>query len=219
MSLCCGLPDVGPPGRGDLIAEILLLEWAMFQAVSQLGGGRAACQENRAGFELGRGAQFASWPDPALRSYLADLEEARRCGRNLLAEKYARMMERTSPEEYSRLAHRIAPLAPEAAARIDEIVDVVLEWEETLARRYPHLLARGRPIRSTQDSPRTTSLETYLRGELATCSPATLRLYADHVRAQQEAGENGSERILAQLMEGYGFTSLDEANRRLAARR
>jgi len=219
MSLCCGLPEVGPPDRGDLIAEILLLEWAMFQAVPQLGGGRAACQDDRAGFELSRGAQFAAWPDVALRSYRADLEEARSSGRNLLAEKYARMMERTSPDEHARLAHRLVPLAPEAAARIDEIVGVVLEWEEALARRYPHVLAHGRPIRSSQDSRRTTSLETYLRGELATYSLATLRLYADHVRARHAAGENGSERILAHLMEGYGFASLDEANRRLAARR
>ncbi len=101
--------------------------------------------------------------------------------------------------------------------RIEEIVEVVLEWEEALARRYPLLLGRGRPIHRSGDSRHVTSVETYLRGELATCSVETLRLYADHVRKQRREGENGSERILGYVMQRYGFASLDEANKRLGA--
>ncbi len=218
MSLCCGIPEVGPLARDDLVAQVRLIEWAMFQTVPNVGGGRAACQENRRAFEINREGQFSSWPDSVLRSYLTDLQEAQRCGRNLLTEKYARMMETTSPEEYARIAHLLPPLEPEAQVRIEEIAEVVLEWEEALEHRYPHLLGRGRPIRRSGDSRNVTSVETYLRGELATYSLATLRYYADCVREQREEGENGSERIHGYVMQRHGFASLDEANERLGAR-
>lgn len=218
MSLCCGLPEVGPLARDELVAQVLLLEWAMFQSVPNVGGGRSACQEKRADFEIHRGGQFLSWSDAALRSYLTDLEEAQRAGENLLTLKYARMMETTSPEEYAKIAHRLPPLAPEAAKWIEEIVEISLAWEEDLVRRYPHVLRRGRPIRRSADARNVTSVETYLRGELATCSVETLRLHAEHVRGLRKNGENGSERILDHVMRRNGYASLDEANRKLGAR-
>lgn len=218
MSLCCGLPEVGPLSREELVARVLLLEWAMFQAVPNVGGGRASCQDNRSTFEINRGGQFESWSDAVLRSYVADLEEAQRAGRNLLTEKYARMMESTSPQEYARIAHLLPSIDPEAQARIEEIVQISLAWEEALADRYPNVIRRGRPIRSSEDSLHVTSAETYLRGELATYSVETLRLLADHVRTLREDGENGSERILDHVMRRHGFVSLDEANQKLGAR-
>jgi hypothetical protein len=218
MSLCCGLPETGPLSREERIAQVLLLEWAMFHAVPNVGGGRASCQEDRSTFEINRGGQFESWSDAALNSYLTDLQEAQRDGRNLLTEKYARMMEATSPEEYAKIAHLLPPLDPEAGKLIEDIVEVALAWEEALAHRYPYVLGRGRPIRRSGDSRHVTSVETYLRGELATYSVDTLRLYADHVRKLREDGENGSERILDYVMKRHGFASLEEANQKLGAR-
>ena len=201
----------------ELIKRIVGAEWEMFHDVSNIGG-RASCQESPRTFEINRIGQFVSWSKAALESYLDDLTEAKRTGRNLLAEKYARMMKKTSPAEYARIAHMLPPLSPEASPLIDEIAEIVIEWEEDVSSRYPHILGRGRPLRSSEDTRFVTSFETYLMGELASYSPRTLRLYRDHVKALQAAGKNGSEATLDYVVRRHGFGSLEEADERLGAR-
>ena len=66
-----------------------------------------------------------------------------------------------------------------------------------------------------EDTAVTTSLETYLRGELATYSGRTLELYLANVLQQKSENINGSEIIYAHTMNSYGFNSLEEANERL----
>lgn len=95
--------------KEDLVARIVEIEWKMFQNVPNIGG-RAACQEDLNTFEIMRSSQAMSWSEAALESYLGDLTEAEKNGRNLPAEKYARMMKSTSPLEYARIEHLIPPL-------------------------------------------------------------------------------------------------------------
>ena len=201
----------------DWIAQIVEIEWKMFQDVPNIGG-KASCQEDPKTFEINRVSQFMNWSEAALESYLGDLTEAEKSGRNLLTEKYARMMELTSPVEYALIQHLIPPLDPEVSPLIDQIVDIVLEWEQALAGKYPYILRRARPLRSSEDSSFATSLETYLRGELATYSPGTLRLYHEHLLKQKLDNVNGSEVTLSYMIKRYGFNSLAEANERLRAR-
>jgi hypothetical protein len=200
-----------------LIAAIVQAEWEMFQAVPNVGG-PAGCQQDPDTFEIMRSSQAVSWSEAALESYLDDLVAAQRSGRNLLTEKYARMMESTAPAEYAAIEHLLPPLDEAARRLIDAIVAVVLGWETEISARFPHVLGRGRPIHASEDRPGVTSVETYLRGELASCSPRTLALYLDHVRAQTKAGVNGCELTLSHTMRRYGFESLAAADRRLAER-
>ncbi|MFC1941204.1 DUF4125 family protein [Chloroflexota bacterium] len=162
-----------------------------------------------------RTSQGMSWSEAALESYLGDLEEAEKNGRNLLSEKYARMMEATSPLEYANIEHLLPPLDPEVPPLIDKIVGIVLEWEEELLPKYPFLLKRGRPIYSSQDSPHGVSLETYLRGELATYSKKTLELYYENLLTQKSENINGPEIVLDHQTKQYGYSSLEEANNKL----
>ena len=90
--------------KEDLIASIVALEWEMFQNVNNVGG-RAACQDNFETFSVMRSSQATAWSEAALASYLEDLTDAQENGRNLLTEKYARMMEFTAPLEYARIQH------------------------------------------------------------------------------------------------------------------
>jgi hypothetical protein len=198
----------------DLIAEIVKAEWKMFADVPNIGG-KAACQEDYNTFEINRFAQAASWSEAALKSYLNDLTQAEKNGRNLLTEKYARMMQTTRPLEYANIKHLLPSLAPEIPALINKIVDIVLEWEEQLLKKYPYILKKGRPIYSSQDTMYVTSTETYLRGELATYSLKTLRLYYENVFRQKSENINGAELTLDYMMRRYGFNSLEEANNRL----
>jgi len=98
--------------KDDWIARIIDIEWNMFQDVPNMGG-KALCQEDPKTFEINRVSQFMGWSEAALESYLGDLTEAGKNGRNLLTEKYARMMELISPLEYASMEHLIPPLDPE----------------------------------------------------------------------------------------------------------
>jgi len=202
----------------DIITRIIELEWTMFQGVSNAGG-RAACQDDRPTFEIMRRSQAAAWSEAVLASYLDDLLEAEEQGRNLMMEKYAHMMKSTAPLEYARVARLLPPVSPEALPLIDRIAAIVVDWEEELSRKYPHLVERGRPIRSSSDSPLATSLETYLKGELSTYSLQTLKLYHEHVLGQKSNHINGSEITLAQTIKHYGFNSLEEADAKLRSER
>jgi hypothetical protein len=203
--------------RERLTSAIIEREWTMFQAVPSAGG-KAVCQEDPDTFRIMRASQAASWSEAALESYLNDLTEAENSGRNLLTEKYARMMQSTWPDEYARIEHLLPPLDPMAAELIQETVGVILKWEQELSEKYPHILRRARPIFTTEDSPGITSQETYLKGELATYSARTLELYLAHIRQLESEGVNGSAITLAHTMRLYGFNSLEEANERLKAR-
>ena len=199
-----------------LITKIIEIEWRMFQNVPNIGG-TAACQEDRATFEVNRFSQAVSWSEAALESYLGDLTEAEKNDRNLLTEKYARMMKSTSPLEYARIEHLLPFLNPEILAMIDKIVSIVLEWEEVLSEKYPYIFSKGRPLHSSDDAQFVTSIETYLRGELATCSLGTLELYYENILEQKSGNINGAEVTLGHMMKRYGFDSLAEANAELKA--
>jgi hypothetical protein len=197
--------------KNELIMDIIDREWKMFRNVKNIGG-RAACQENFATFFINRMSQAESWSVPALMSYLRDLETAELNGRNLLAEKYARMMASTSPDDYKRIVHLLPALDDDVMNLVEQIVRVVLEWEKQLADQYPHIIQQGRPISSSRDTPITTSVETYLRGELLTFSLKTLKLYYENVMEQKAENINGSEVILEAMIKQYGHASLEQAN-------
>jgi hypothetical protein len=127
------------------------------------------------------------------------------------------MMKSTSPFEYAQIEHLVPSVDPEVRPLIDKIADILLQWQEELAERFPHILGRGRPIYSSQDTPRVTSFETYLRGELMTWSKRTLELHYESLSKQKLENTNGSEIVLEHMVKRYGYTSLKEANEKLGA--
>jgi hypothetical protein len=203
--------------KADLISEVVAAEWRMHQAVRNIGG-RAGCQEDFRTFEINRSSQVVGWSEACLESYLQDLQLAEKEGRNLQTEKYARMMESTSPAEYAAIQHLLPAVDPSASAVIEEIVNVAMGWAEEVAQKYPYLVARGRPLHSSEDSHFVTSFETYLRSELAVYSLNTLRLYRDNMLEQKANNVNGNEITLAHAMKRNGFSSLEEANQRIGER-
>lgn len=203
--------------REELVEDVVEREWEMFRRVPNRGG-KASCQESPKTFSIMRAAQLASWSDALLESYLTDLKDAALAGRNLLTEKYGHMMRSTAPGEYARIASLLPAVTPRALDLIARIAPIVLAWEVTLAGTYPGIVAKGRPIFSSDDGPQVTSLETYLKGELATYSIRTLELYLTHVEQQRAEGVNGCEITLACTTRQYGYASLQEANERLGRR-
>ena len=159
-----------------------------------------------------------SWSEATLESYLDDLLEAKNNNRNLMTEKYGRMMKLTWPEEYAQIEHLLPLLEPEVPPLVEEILRIALKWEEELRDKYPNIVKRGRPIYSSEDTRDVTSFETYLNGELFTYSYKTLKLYYENILKLQSENINGSEVTLEHMMKSYGFKSLKEANEVLGSK-
>lgn len=205
---------MGQKEKESLISRVVDLEWDMFHNTPNAGG-KALCQEDRRTFESNRYAQAMSWSEATLESYLKDLSEAKAGNRNLVTEKYARMMASTWHEEYAKIEHLLPSLDPGILELVDKIMIILLQWEATLRDLYPNIAVRSRPLCSNEDSNYVTSFETYYRGELATYSKNTLDLYYNDIVKQQSEKINGLEIALEHLMREYGFESLEEADNKL----
>ena len=201
--------------RNEIIGNIVLAEWELFQAVQNVGG-RADCQDMPNTFSAMRRAQFDAWPDEALDSYADDLADAIQAGRNPVAEKYAYMMESTHPEEFAALRDSVPEVPAEKRALIEQIVEIELGWADQLASTYPHFTGRGRPVRSSADTHEVTSIETYSRGELSTYSERTLRVLLAHYGALASEGVNLQERVAAEEARAYGYPNLAAADEAIA---
>lgn len=195
----------------DLVEEVIRREWDQFQRTENEGG-RASCQGNWPMFHQMRASQFMTWPEDLLRSYLDDLDEANRVGRNLVTEKYARMMASTAPDEYrERIEPFIPRLSDERVARQERVIAVQVAWARDFRGRYPKLGAAMRVLTTAEDTPEDTSFETYLRGELGTYSDRTMALYEAMVENLQAAGRNLTEQTVANTVRLGGFADLTEA--------
>ena len=162
-------------------------------------------------FKIMRKSQAATWSDELLASYLEDLKAATREGRNIMTEKYARMMESTFPEEYRKLAASLPSVDKETLQKIEEIVAISVGWKAELFDRYPRLSGKGRPLRTSEDSAMETSFETYLRGELKTYSAHTITLLHELTLRQQQDGVNGAALNLLNQVQQYGYATLEQA--------
>ena len=201
----------------DLVEEVIRREWDQFQRTENAGG-RASCQGNWPMFHQMRASQFMTWPEDLLRSYLDDLDEANRVGRNLVTEKYARMMASTAPDEYrERIEPFIPRLSDERVARQERVIAVQVAWARDFRGRYPKLGAAMRVLTTAEDTPEDTSFETYLRGELGTYSDRTMALYEAMVEDLQAAGRNLTEQTVANTVRLGGFADLEEAEAAQAA--
>lgn len=201
----------------DLVEEVIRREWDQFQRTENEGD-RASCQGNWPMFHQMRASQFMTWPEDLLRSYLDDLDEANRVGRNLVTEKYARMMASTAPDEYrERIEPFIPRLSDERVARQERVIAVQVAWARDFRGRYPKLGAAMRVLTTAEDTPEDTSFETYLRGELGTYSDRTMALYEAMVEDLQAAGRNLTEQTVANTVRLGGFADLEEAESAQAA--
>lgn len=124
------------------LEDIIGLEWEAFQRVHNEGG-RASCQDDRPGFEIHRRSQLLAWNESTRESYLADLRTAASAGRNLLMEKYARMMAWTAPKEYAELEQALPEIPQEAAALAADIASAALAWQREFARHLETGFARA----------------------------------------------------------------------------
>lgn len=190
-------------------------EWSQFQQVNNQGG-RANCQGNWPTFHQMRLSQFLTWRLEMLDSYAEDLDDADATGRNLLTEKYARMMESTEPERYhTELEPHMPKLEPERVKAQEAVIAQQVKWARDFRERFPKLGEAMRVLTTDEDTPSATSFETYLRGELGTYSDRTLGLYEAMVASKAAAGRNLTEETILNTVLLGGFDGLDDAEAHL----
>lgn len=195
----------------NVMGEIILKEWNMFQKVNQMSSGhRASCQENPAGFVVNRMAQFLTWSPEMLESYNRDLDKALDDGRNLMTEKYARMMRDTDPRSYSAFSDLLPNVDTVSVMLVEKIVSICDIWQREFMDRYPKTARGSRPMSSSRDESVATGFRTYLRNELYTYSMNTLTLYEAWCEKLQSEGRNMTIMNMEYVARMYGFSSLQE---------
>lgn len=193
------------------ISEIISIEWDMFQQVQNIGG-RAECQDDPETFQIMRRSQYENWSDAMIESYLDYLRQCLDRGRNLVTEKYARMMEYTDTRYYDEYLAPALPTVPNINYRlVNQIVEQQIAWEQDFVVKYPRLAARSRPVTSEADADGFTSVETYARGELLTHPTSLLQLYLDYVQELKAEGKSLSVMIEDTMVRLYGYNSIEDA--------
>lgn len=200
----------------SIIDAIIEKEWPMFHSVN--GETRADCQDDRPMFEAMRRAQFSAWSEAAAESYLRDLERAETEGRNLVREKYIRMMKSTDPRGYEAFCGELPALSPEQERLIAAIWEHLLAQTERLREKYPAVALGGRPLHASEETEGWASIETYQCGELATCSEKTLEALLAHITALEEEGKDLARMIQEQSVVAMGYRSLEDAERQISFR-
>lgn len=202
--------------KQELIGQILLIEWPMFRTVNR--DRHVSCQENKNTFTAMRTAQFSAWSLPALEAYWQDVREAQKAGRNLMREKYIRMMKSTAPEDYARLRDTLPSLSPQVIELTHAIWARLAQQTEAFRARYPALSRTGRPLHAEQERDGWASVETYETSELMTYSEETLHALLEHLLALEAQGISLAWRIQEQSILCLGFSSLEEAEQAAAER-
>ena len=194
----------------ETIEKIVRYEYEMLDKVNNKGG-RAWCQDHFDAFRIMRAAQFLAWPDEIRESYLEDLQVAHETGRNLIFEKYAWMMQFSHPEDFAKVEHTLPSFSSSYLEQVAEIVAIQLDWAIDFEKRYPNISGTGRPLRSSEDTPWATSVETYARGEISTYSERTVGLYYQFVKACKAGGRNLTTEVRENQLKLQGWKSLDQA--------
>lgn len=197
----------------DVIERIIQKEFVMLRKVNRRGGRRVS-QDHFARFRDMRSGQLLVWPDRILNSYLSDLKQAEAIDRNLMFEKYAWMMKYAMPEEFKKVRHLLPEFGVERMLRMEETVGIQVVWAEEFAQMYPGIGTRGRLLHSAEDTPTQTSVESYVRSEIATYSDRTEKFYHDFVVACRRSGRNLTTEVRANQARFLGWTSLEEVEQR-----
>lgn len=197
-----------------LIEQIIALEWPMFHQVN--GEDRTGCQEDPEVFHAMRSAQFRAWSPQAAECCLADLKAAQAAGRNLIREKYIRMMEHTDPAGFQHFQAELPRLSGEQERLIAALWDHFLPQTERLRQEFPAVALCGRPLLAQDEGADDTSIETYQIGEWKTYSEATLAALLEHTKKLEEQGVDLVRLIQENSVAAMGYPTLEAAERAIA---
>lgn len=155
----------------EIIEKIINIEWNLFTKVSNIGK-RSYCQDKRDTFIISRKAYFSIYNREILESYLKDLENNSSKGISLPTQKYGYMMKYTNYEYFKTIESSLLPVTKEKQNLIDLIMLICDAW--LLEINNMDIYKGDRKLFSDSDTDKSTSVQTYLRGEYTSYSINTL---------------------------------------------
>lgn len=180
-------------GKDALLTKILDFEWGMFVRVKSTHP--VSCQSSPDKFRAIRRSVFEMWTEEMLSAYLKQLQKAKKQGRNLLTEKYARM------------DNLIPPLTENPL--IGAIIKINERWQHELHQRFPALF--GSCCRGTNPTDDGSNFSIYLSSELETYGDPVIDLYYQNVKDADNQGRNMSAEALLRLVQTSGYRDLQHA--------
>lgn len=150
--------------KNRLLDEIAEREFQMFLAAPEQGD-TAQFQDRPEIFKLTRRMAHSAHDNEFLESYLDDLREAAKNGRNFMREKYG---------------FDNQPRHEQDSALVDEIADAEMHFLNQAASLYPDIIRHKA----------SEEYRHYLRAELETLSSKSLELYAAEIRKDLANGYN-----------------------------
>lgn len=163
------------------LRELVQLEWVHFDTVQGMSG-RAACQDDAVGFFIHRVAQYLSFPRESIMAVRDDVVAADAAGRNVIREKYARMMEATDPAAFARdWSGRLETPSPVKRCVLDEIEDTLRSMLDIAEGELP---ATAQHVRGSITQPKLISSIGYYVCEIQSYSLSTLRCLRDGLQRQ-----------------------------------
>lgn len=163
------------------LRELVQLEWVHFDTVQGMSG-RAACQDDAVGFFVHRVAQYLSFPRESIMAVHDDVVAAGAAGRNVIREKYARMMEATDPVAFARdWSGRLEAPSPVKRCVLDEIEDTLRRMLDIAESELP---ATAQHVRGSITQPKLISSIGYYVCEIQSYSLSTLRCLRDGLLRQ-----------------------------------
>ena len=154
-----------------LCSELVALEWNQFDQVKNLGS-RANCQDNLLSFLIMRLAQYLPLPIDLIESLIHEHTKGIDEGRNLVEEKYARMMRETDPKLFNALwRDRLETASPVKTALLESVIILLQEMQEELEK----LKSTNEHARPKLTQGNNISALAYMKSELESYSYASLR--------------------------------------------
>lgn len=146
--------------REELIGEVINIELDMFKKVNSTL--TSPCQEYLKTFKVMRWMTHSVSPVEILESYLNDLQQGVKDGRNFMREKYAKM-------EGQIPLGKNNPL-------LDEIVEIETKWMGEVVRKYPNTF-----------KPKGDGFKSYIACALGSLSESTIKkLYDFTIEAKKD---------------------------------
>lgn len=170
-----------------IIEDIVSHEWQFFTSTVNYGH-RAPCQDQKGNFLASRRSYWHMYSIEVLQSYLEDIKDALFHGRNLVTFKYAYMMQYTHPEEYEQLREKLPLISSTKSTLVKSIMHLYMTWEDSIKHSQPHLDNHNRKLYRKDENSRSTSVETYMTGELLSYSEETLlKILSYFMKLHQES--------------------------------
>ena len=169
--------------RDRLLEDIINIELEMFEKAKSVDPSLG--QENAEAFKTMRDMAHSILSTETLMFYLADLQNAKKDGRNLQTEKY------------TRIKNPVPPI--KTSADIEEIIKIEGRWMRELSGKYPRTFKAG-----------TNKFHTNQSFELETYSDKTLKSYLEDVLKAESQNFNLAEMRFLRLFRTLGYESISQ---------